>query len=128
MGLLRDYSSAKKDSTDHVFCVSLHTKTDSSPGVDFAPDRIKGMTRRGFGGVVVVDTGRKHTGVKESLQTVTANVAGDSVIIVNAIHLHFPGHTWVRLVQQSLWSQPFSLVSCQDTKIYRFMRNRRLTK
>mmetsp|Transcript_66416 Transcript_66416/g.137802 ORF Transcript_66416/g.137802 Transcript_66416/m.137802 type:complete len:229 (+) Transcript_66416:83-769(+) len=33
-------------------------------------------------------------------------VKGDSVIIVNAIHLHFPGHTW-------------------DTKIYRFYRNRK---
>lgn len=33
-------------------------------------------------------------------------VKGDSVIIVNAIHVFFPGHTW-------------------DTKIYRFWRNRR---
>ncbi|CAJ1344920.1 unnamed protein product [Effrenium voratum] len=33
-------------------------------------------------------------------------VKGDSVIIVNAIHLFFPGHTW-------------------DTKIYRFWRNRK---
>mmetsp|Transcript_55197 Transcript_55197/g.87659 ORF Transcript_55197/g.87659 Transcript_55197/m.87659 type:complete len:225 (-) Transcript_55197:68-742(-) len=33
-------------------------------------------------------------------------IKGDSVIIVNAIHVFFPGHTW-------------------DTKIYRFWRNRK---
>mmetsp|Transcript_104955 Transcript_104955/g.338447 ORF Transcript_104955/g.338447 Transcript_104955/m.338447 type:complete len:230 (-) Transcript_104955:31-720(-) len=33
-------------------------------------------------------------------------VVGDSVIVVNAIHVYFPGHTW-------------------DTKIYRFYRNRK---
>mmetsp|Transcript_57860 Transcript_57860/g.163331 ORF Transcript_57860/g.163331 Transcript_57860/m.163331 type:complete len:222 (+) Transcript_57860:68-733(+) len=33
-------------------------------------------------------------------------VMGDSVIVVNAIHVFFPGHTW-------------------DTKIYRFKRNRK---
>ncbi|CAE8623131.1 unnamed protein product [Polarella glacialis] len=33
-------------------------------------------------------------------------IKGDSVIIVNAIHVFFPGHTW-------------------DTKIYRFYRNRK---
>jgi len=34
------------------------------------------------------------------------NLGGDSVIVVNAIHVFFPGHTW-------------------DTKIYRFYRNRK---
>mmetsp|Transcript_48814 Transcript_48814/g.139679 ORF Transcript_48814/g.139679 Transcript_48814/m.139679 type:complete len:219 (-) Transcript_48814:87-743(-) len=33
-------------------------------------------------------------------------ITGDSVIVVNAIHVFFPGHTW-------------------DTKIYRFNRNRK---
>jgi len=43
---------------------------------------------------------------KHKVDFKTMAVTGDSVIVVNAIHVFFPGHTW-------------------DTKIYRFWRNRR---
>jgi ribosomal protein L13 len=37
---------------------------------------------------------------------IPSKIAGDSVIVVNAVHAKFPGHTW-------------------DTKIYKFYRNRK---
>merc|ERR1712039_220955 len=43
---------------------------------------------------------------KHRTDFVANQVIGDSVIVFNAIHVFFPGHTW-------------------DTKIYRFYRNRR---
>ncbi len=35
-----------------------------------------------------------------------SKISGDSVVVVNAVHLNFPGHTW-------------------DTKVYKFYRNRK---
>ena len=51
------------------------------------------------------------------------------MIIVNAIHVFFPGHTWVRHCLSSNFCLTLLLCLfqphlCKDTKIYRFWRNR----
>ena len=68
-------------------------------------------------------------GLGPTLPQVKLTMPGDSVIIVNAIHVFFPGHTWVRHCLSSNFFLTLLLCLfqphlCKDTKIYRFWRNR----